>query len=207
MNSETRVLIVVMIVVGFFACCCLCVPVGLFVFAPVITKVQQEVARAEARRAADERARVQGAVAPRNFPAAPSVPRASTPPVAPVPVTPVRPPLPPSPPWGVLKDRVGPVPGTAPAGAAPSGGGLASLSEVQRKQIYRAAAMHQRTKELTERQIAERRARGANIDSLQNVIANADASQKRALQRLAQLYRLSDDDIQKIMDEGRDKNW
>jgi len=202
MNSETRTLIVIMIVVGFFACCCLCVPVGLFVLSPAITQVQKAVVRAEAQRAANERARAQGAIAPPNFPAAPSGVRVPSPPG-----TPVRPPLPPSPPWGSQTNRVGPAPGTAPTGEVPAGGGLASLSEQKRKSIYRSATLSARVKESLERSEAQLRARGIDTATLQQRIADQEARIERDLERLAERSGLSQDDLKTLIEEGRANNW
>jgi len=203
MNSETRTLIVVLIVVGLFACCCMCVPIGLFIFAPVVTQVQEEIARAEAKRAADQAARAQRPFAPPQFP---NLPRGPQIPVQPIPIPEIQPALPPlpiTPPFDPAEAR-----STTPARTTPSGeGGLASLSDLQRKSIYRSATISLRIKESLAKQEAQMRARGANTAALQKLIADQEARQERDLQRLAERHKISADDVKKIIDEGRANNW
>ncbi len=51
MSSDTRMLLILLAVVGLLSCGCLCLPFGAALSLPVISNVRKAVAKAEAKRA------------------------------------------------------------------------------------------------------------------------------------------------------------
>jgi len=197
MNSETRTLVLVFGVLGVCACCCMCVPVGLFVFSPAIVRVQQAAAQAQARQAAQQARNQNPFPPPRTVPRArvPATPPSFEPP--PITLTPDFPPAE-SPPRSFAPK--------APA-IKSRAEGYAGLSETQRRSIYRSATMFNRMKESLQKQEASMRSRGVDTSMLKKMMADQDARQESERQRLADRHKLSSEEIDKIIQEGRDKGW
>jgi hypothetical protein len=201
MSSETRTLILVLGVLGVCSCCCMCVPVGLFVFSPAIMRAQQAAAEAEARRAAQQARNQRPVPPPRTVPPAgmptamPPTPPAFEPP--PITLTPDFPPAE-SPPRSFA-------PKAPTIKSRPEG--YAGLSEMQRKSIYRSATVYKRMKESLQKQEATMRSRGLDTSTLKKMMAEQDARQESERQRVADRYKLSSEEIDKILREGRDKGW
>jgi hypothetical protein len=198
MNAETRTLLLVFGVLGVFSCCCMCVPVSLYVFSPAIIRVQQAAAQAQMRQA-QQQARKQNPFPPPQITPPARVPVTMQPRQPPMELPEIRldPELPPAatpPPALVPKIKLRPE-------------GYASLSEIQRKSIYRSATMADRVKESMGKQEAQMRSRGMDTSMLRKMIADQDARQETERQRLADRYKLSSDELDKIIKEGRDKSW
>ena len=95
-----------------------------------------------------------------------------------------------------------PVPPTGPPGAErPSG--LGALTELQRKTIY-GSAMHQdRMQEMAKKQMDMRKQRKFDTSHLERALAERD----KQLDRLCQSHRISREELEQIIAEGKRKNW
>src|SRR5262245_30269264 len=199
MNSETRTLVLVFGVLGVFSCCCMCVPVGLYVFSPAIIRVQQAAAQAQMRQAQQQAQRQNP------FPPPPRIaPQARVPVTMPpgqppfefpeIKLDPELPPISKQPPTVVPKIKLRPI-------------GDAILSETQRRSIYHSATIFERMTASLQKAETQLRSRGIDASLQRKLIADNEPRQESERQRLLDRYKLSSDEFDKIIKEGRDKGW
>jgi hypothetical protein len=178
MSSETRMLMVLLAGVGMLACGCLCLPIGVALTLPAVVKVRQVAAEQSARRAAQKRAE-----SPVGFP------RPMAPAEIPQPV-----------PWPSDSS-------SSPPPFSEVDEGADSLSESRRRQIYRSATIHERGQELIEKQIVSLREQGLDTSGLERMIQDMKSRQEQHLERLCRTHKLTRDDLDKILAEGKAKEW
>jgi hypothetical protein len=209
MSSETRTLIVVLTIVGLLSCGCLCLPVGVALSLPAIIRVQRAVEQQVVRRAADERARQQARGAP-SFPPTFRPPPPRLPAGGPTGLVPPAAPAPGLIPW-VSEEPPSPGDNSERRSKRPTEsaatGGLAALSELQRRHIYRSATLDRQIRDTLERQAADLRQRRIDDAGIKRMIADLDARHEQRLESLLRSNRITRDELNQIIAEGRDKKW
>ena len=202
--DDRRVLYIVVAVVGFLSCGCLCLPFGAALSLPVIANLRKAAQKVEADRDARQRAeraaaRSRFAPRPPAFVPPSDVPFGGLPPGAPpedfappdfqMPVPPRIPP---------------PTPMRSGAKRAT---GLGALTESQRKMIYRSAAFHERMQEPLKKQIEMMNQRNLDTSHLERMLAERDRRHEEELMRLCRLHGISQEELEQIVAEGKRNNW
>jgi hypothetical protein len=219
MSSESRTLIVVLLIIGVLASCCMCVPIVAFIAAPAIIRVQEAAQRVAAKQEADRQlfdraANISGP------------PKTVLPPAPPPRLPPLPAPLPPATraPGPIVPEaapatvssearRAEPAKArrpSAPSPATTADSGLRSLDAVtdsERRAIYRAATIGEQFQSSIQKQIAERRARGIDTTLVEKMLRERQDRHEQDLERLMRAFRVSREDLDIIIAEGKQKGW
>jgi hypothetical protein len=218
MSSESRTLIVVLLIVGVLASCCMCVPIVAFIAAPAIIRVQEAAQRVAAKQEADRQLFDRAAnIGP---------PKTVLPPAPPPRLPPLPAPLPPATraPGPIVPEaapatvssearRAEPAKArrpSAPSPATTADSGLRSLDAVtdsERRAIYRAATIGEQFQSSIQKQIAERRARGIDTTLVEKMLRERQDRHEQDLERLMRAFRVSREDLDIIIAEGKQKGW
>ncbi len=188
--SETRVLLLILGVIGLMSCGCLCVPlglVGLGVGLPAAVQVQKTV-----NRVAEEQARM-------------AVQQQPPPIFEPQTLPELSPEFQPTPPE--LPQFAPPiVPPPAPQSPPPAKG-LASLSETRKRIIHQSATIHRSVLEMLEKQRAEMLQRGQSTEFFDHTLEQTKARLKEQLDRLCQSNNLTRAELEQLIAEGDQQGW
>jgi hypothetical protein len=218
MSSESRTLIVLLLLAGLLGSCCLCVPVVALIAVPAVARVQKaaEVVRAkqEAERQALAREMQQARIP--IPPRPPMLPPPTIPPTT-FPRTrsaPISEPIvePPTPPIAVLEppiivDSPRPAPKQRPSVKKKPAAGLASLSEGQRRAVYRSVTVLEKMEDSMKRQIDEQRKRGFSTAPLERMLKDRQSRQTNEMERILQAFQLSREELDQVLAEGKAKGW
>jgi hypothetical protein len=212
--SETRVLLLILGVIGLMSCGCLCVPLGLIglgIGLPAAVQVRKAANRvAERDRMA---AQAPPAFDPQPMPAVP----AEFQPLVPSEVPQFRPPqftpapegLPPDVPPPIRPEFRWPpeIPPAPKAPPAPAARGLAALSESRKRFLHRAATIHRNVLEMFEKQRAQAQQRGLNTDSYDQMLEQTKTRLDEQLDRLCKSHNLTRAELEQIIAEGDEQGW
>jgi hypothetical protein len=219
--SETRVLLLILGVIGLLSCGCLCVPLGLLGLgiglpaAVQVRKAADRVAKNARMRAeappvfAPEAAPDVSAGFPPQRPTA--VPQFTPPQFTPPEFTPpqftpppVNPPveLPPIPP-----EFGGPPSASAQPAAGKADGGRDSLTESRKRFLHQTATIHRTLLERIEMQRAEAQQRGQKTDFYDRMLTETKTRLKEQLDRLCESHNLTREELDQIIAEGDRQGW
>ena len=208
-SSDTRTVIVIVAVVGLLSCGCMCVPLGLIglgIGLPAAVQVQKAAqAAAENQRGMNEFAK-----APPELTAVIEPPVVEPPVVTPPTFSPPAIPAPNLAPPQITPPTFNPPPPTASARRpreAASPGGLAALSEQQRRGIYFSATVQRGILESMEAQRAKVRELGGNVDFLEQMLQSTRQRMNEQLARLCERNKLTRAELDQIIAEGDQQGW
>ena len=220
--SETRVLLLILGVIGLMSCGCLCVPLGLLGLGlglPAAVQVQKAANRAAAQQQARAAAEPQPPIfEPQPLPEVPvefqplvpaDLPRFTPPQFTPPQFTPpqITPPpaaMPPIPPeFG--GPPIPPMP-PAPRNAA-SASGPAALNEARKRSIHHAATIHRSILESIEKQRAHAQQSGRTTDFYDRMLERTKTQLNEQLDRLCKSNKLTRAELEQIIAEGDQQGW
>jgi hypothetical protein len=200
MSSETRTLLVVLVLCAFVALMCLIVPIGIGAVLFFRVQQQQVAVQAEFNQAVAAQERMQAEAAARHTEMQQqiesqmgTIPPIGMPPpgFGPPGMFPGEPPLPTPPPPGF---------GGAPPGVLP---GASAPNEQQRRTIYRTVKSLQQL----EAQFAELSAAAPDDPAMQQAAAQIKTEKDNALRQLAAQYNITPAQLDEIVAEGEKAGW